>query len=81
MLTAIEYRAMALQHHRWAWKRNSSRLRIMKNAFMGCVRTGVFRMLRTLPVPSSRATSCCLSNSQLVRDQARRKRGILLKYD
>jgi hypothetical protein len=51
MVTAIEYRAMALQHHRWAslcrslnperntfaWKRNSSRLRIMKNACMGCV--------------------------------------------
>jgi hypothetical protein len=58
MVTAIEYRAMALQHHLWAgnpekntfaWKRNSSRLRIMKNACMGCVRTGVSRMLRTCP--------------------------------
>src|SRR6516165_10219071 len=33
----------------FAWEKNSSRLRIVKNACLGCVRTGVFRMLRTGP--------------------------------
>src|SRR6516162_2572352 len=37
------------ERNTFAWKRNSSRLRIMKNACRGCVRTGVFRMLRTCP--------------------------------
>jgi len=63
MVTAIEYRAMALQHHRWAGMCRSpesreEHFRLEKELLAladneerlhGCVRTGVFRMLRTCP--------------------------------
>jgi hypothetical protein len=54
MVNADQYRAMALQHHRWAGmcrspesreehfrlEKSSSRLRIMKNAYTGCLLRG-----------------------------------------